>query len=350
MGVVIVFTPVRCRWSEDGRHIPFDLAGKQLHYLQAIIENRRVETLANLDSFVRSAEGGSFSEAARRLGLTAAAVSRNVAILERNLGTRLFHRTTRRLALTEAGERFLEAIGGSLETIQSAIAAIGTNAGEPAGRLKVSMSPSFGLAHLLPLLPGFLARHPRIRPEWHFENRQVDLVAEGYDAAIGGAISLAQGIVARPLAPAHIIAVASPALMAGRVPPADPSGLVAFPGIAMRSLRTGRIREWTMRDAVGREVPAALTPTIVVNDPAALRESARLGLGVALLAVPDVLAELESGALVRLLPRWYADAGAISLYYATRRMLPAKTRAFVDHVADAFKRERLAERFAGSLG
>ena len=97
-------------------------------------------------------------------------------------------------------------------------------------------------------------------------------------------------------------------------------------------------------------MPAALREAIIVNDPAAMREAALLGLGVAMLAVPDVLKELETGALVRLVPRYYADAGAIAIYYASRTLLPAKTRVFVDWVADAFKRQRLAERFAGSLG
>ncbi|WP_207481785.1 LysR family transcriptional regulator [Arenibaculum pallidiluteum] len=309
-----------------------------------------METLANLESFVRSAESGSFSAAARRLALTPAAVSRNVAMLERNIGVRLFHRSTRKLTLTEAGERFLQAIGGNLEALQAAIAGISTDGGEPAGILKVSMAPTFGITHLMPLLPGFLLRYPGIRPEWHFENRQVDLVAEGYDAAIGGGFDLTPGVVSRALAPAHIVAVASRAYMTGRTPPVDPTELAALDGIAMRSLRTGRIRQWVMRDAAGAEMAAVLRETIVVNEPAAMREAALLGLGVALIAVPDVLRELERGDLVRLVPRWYSDAGSISLYYASRTLLPAKTRTFIDFVADAFKRERLAERFAGSLG
>src|SRR5262245_49555238 len=118
-----------------------------------------METLANLESFVRSAESGSFSEAARRLALTPAAVSRNVAMLERNLGVRLFHRSTRKLTLTEAGERFLLAIEGSLAGLQAAIAGMAAEHGEPAGVLKVSMAPTFGIAHLLPLLPEFLGRY-----------------------------------------------------------------------------------------------------------------------------------------------------------------------------------------------
>ncbi|WP_391345665.1 LysR substrate-binding domain-containing protein [Azospirillum sp. A23] len=309
-----------------------------------------METLANLEAFVRSAETGSFSSAARRLGLTPAAVSRNVAMLERNVGVRLFHRSTRKLTLTEAGERFLSAIGGTLETLQAAIADVATNAEQPAGVLKVSLPPTFGITHVLPLLPGFLARYPLIRPEWHFENRPVDLIAEGYDAAIGGGFDLATGVVARPLAPAHIIAVASPAYMTDRIAPVDPPGLAEHQGIVMRSVHTGRVRQWAMRDAAGVELPAMLPESIVVNDPAAMREAALLGLGVALLAVPDVLQHLERGDLLRLLPRWYADAGAISLYYASRAQMPAKTRVFIDTLLDLFRRDRLAERFAGSLG
>jgi DNA-binding transcriptional LysR family regulator len=309
-----------------------------------------METLANLESFVRSAECGSFSEAARRLSVTPAAVSRNVAMLERNLGVRLFHRSTRKLILTEAGESFRLAIAGNLHGIQQAIAGIATQGGEPAGTLKVSLPPTLGISHVLPLLPGLLARYPHIRPEWHFETRPVDIVGEGYDAAIGGGFDLVPGLVARTLAPAHIIAVASPAYLAKRIPPTDPGALAEFDGIAMRSPQSGRIRQWTMRNAAGDEMAATLPASVVVNDPGAMRAAALLGLGVAMLVVPDVLTELDEGRLVRVLPRWYADAGTISLYYASRALLPAKTRVFVDGVVEAFTTQKLAERFAGSLG
>jgi DNA-binding transcriptional LysR family regulator len=103
-----------------------------LNYCQALLESLAVETLANLESFVRSAEARSFSAAARRLSLTPAAVSRNVAMLERNLGVRLFQRSTRKLTLTEAGERFLHAIRGNLEELQASIASVATDRGEPA--------------------------------------------------------------------------------------------------------------------------------------------------------------------------------------------------------------------------
>jgi DNA-binding transcriptional LysR family regulator len=297
-----------------------------------------METLANLESFVRSAETGSFSAAARLLALTPAAVSRNVAMLERNLGVRLFQRSTRKLSLTEAGERLLASIGGNLQALQSAISAVSSDRSEPAGVLKVSLAPTFGIGHVLPLLPGFLALYPLIRPEWHFENRQVDLIAEGYDAAIGGAFELTPGVISRTLAAADIVAVASPAYMAGRALPDSPEHLHRFDGIVMRGSRTGRIRQWVMQDGAGNEAQANISENIVLNDPAAMREAAILGLGVTLLVLPDVAANIERGELVRLLPDWYANAGPISLYYPSRTLMPAKTRVFIDFVVEAFQR------------
>ncbi|NKL22947.1 LysR family transcriptional regulator [Rhizobium leguminosarum] len=309
-----------------------------------------METLANLESFVRSAELGSFSSAARRLGLTPAAVSRNVAALEGNLKLRLFQRSTRSLTLTEAGERFLLSIRDHLDSLQGAISEASNEQSEPSGVLKLSMSPTLGIGYILPLLPEFMRRYPMIRPEWMFENRQVDLIAEGYDAAIGGGFELSPGIIARPLAPAHIIPVASPGYIGDRVPPDDPSGLRELDGIVMRSMRTGRIHQRQMRNLAGDEQPAALKETIVVNDPAAMRSAAFLGLGVAMIAKADALAYLESGELLRLIPAWYADAGPISIYYANRTLLPSKTRVFIDFLTEVFQRERWPERFAGTLG
>lgn len=297
-----------------------------------------METLANLESFVRSAETGSFSAAARLLALTPAAVSRNVAILERNIGVRLFQRSTRKLSLTEAGERFLVSISGHLESLQTAINMVTTDRGEPAGVLKVSLAPTIGIGQILPLLPAFLTRYPLIRLEWHFENRPVDLIAEGYDAAIGGGFELTPGVISRTLALEHVVAVASPAYLAARTLPFCPTDLSQHTGIVMRGSHTGRIRQWTMRDAAGNEMPASLNESIVFNDPAAMREAAILGLGVTLLVQSDVLPNIHRGELVRLLPDWYADALAISLYYPSRTLMPAKTRVFIDFVVQAFTR------------
>lgn len=305
-----------------------------------------METLANLESFVRSAESGSFSEAARRLGLTPAAVSRNVARLEANLGVRLFQRSTRRLTLTEAGEGFLQTVVPGLEDIQSAIAGVSATAGRPAGVLKVSLPPGIGVDYIVPLLPDFRQRYPAVQPDWHFDNRHVDLIAEGYDAAIGGGVELTPGVIARELARVHIVAVASPAYLARVRTPREPGDLAALDGIVMRSGDSGRVRDRMLSNRAGEQVPVRLRPDIVLSDPGALCRAALLGLGVALLAVPTVLPHLESGALLRVLPRWHGDSGPLSLYFAGGRLLPGKTRVFVDHVVEAFARERLAQRFA----
>jgi DNA-binding transcriptional LysR family regulator len=298
-----------------------------------------METLGNLLSFVRSAEAGSFSAAARRLGLTPAAVSRNIAQLEANLGVRLFQRSTRKLTLTEAGERFLANLGFGLEAVQAAIDDMASHAHEPAGVLRVSAAPGFGREFLLPLMPEFLQRYPKVIPDWTFENRQVDLVAEGFDAAIGGGIELAQGQVARSIAPAHLVLVASPGYLSKRGPIRKLEALAELDHLAMRSVQTGKVRSWMLQGADGQQSPLELRPRLLVDDPEALCQCARLGLGIALLAMPDVLPYLQDGSLERVLPKWYVDAGQIYLYFPSQKLLPAKTRAFVDFVV-GWARER----------
>lgn len=305
-----------------------------------------METLANLESFIRSAECGSFSAAARRLGVTPAAVSRNVAMLERNLGVRLFQRSSRSLTLTENGERFLASVADGVESIQSAIAGMTTHSGKPAGVLKVSMPLTFGLDHVLPLLSAYLDRYPDVQVDWSFENRQVDLIGEGFDAAIGGGMELAPGVVAQRLAPLHVIAVASPEYLQGRHPPRQPQELAELDGVSMRSALTGRLRVWRMRNREGVEAILEHKARVVADDPEAICRAALMGLGVAMIAVPYVDRYLETGALQRLLPEWHADLGAISLYFASQKLLPAKTRAFVDHVTNAFHEQKLARRFS----
>lgn len=304
-----------------------------------------METLSNLESFVRSAESGSFSGAARRLALTPAAVSRNVAQLERNLGVRLFQRSTRGLRLTEAGERFLGAVGAGLDSIQGAIAEITARAGEPAGTLKLSAPPGFARDWLLPLMPAFVKRYPGVLPDWHLDNRQVDLVRDGFDAAIGGGFELQPGVVARELARVHIVAVATPRFLDGVAAPRQPADLAAIDGVVMRSAVTGRLRARVLRDRGGREQLCEQRPRMTVNDPDAVVQGVLAHMGIGLMAMPNVVRHLDSGELLRVLPDWYQDAGPVSLYFTSQKLLPAKTRAFVDFVIEAFREQRLAERF-----
>jgi len=307
-----------------------------------------METLSNLESFVRSAESASFSAAARQLALTPAAVSRNVAQLERNLGVRLFQRSTRGLKLTEEGERFLLAVSGGLDSIQGAIAEVTTNKGEPAGVLTLSVPPRFGRQYILPLLQQYAQHYPAVTLDCSFDNRPVDLIAERVDAAIGGGFELTPGVVARQLAPAHMVAVASPAYVtrACAAPPRKPADLAGLDGVMMRSPQTRRVRSWSMRNRKGAQMEAELRPAMLVNDPDAICAAALLGIGVALLPLADVIEHLERGELVRLLPDWYVDAGPISLYFASQKLLPAKTRTLVDFIAAAFRDGGLARRFS----
>jgi DNA-binding transcriptional LysR family regulator len=306
-----------------------------------------LETLANLESFIRSAEFGSFSEAARRLGLTPAAVSRNVAMLERGLGVRLLQRSTRRLSLTEAGETLLAGARDHVEGLKAAVDAVVGERNEPSGILRVSMSQTIGTSYILPLLPAFAVLYPALRFDWRLENRQVDLIGEGVDAAIGGGFALPPGVVARSIAPrTDILAVAAPGYMADKPMPREPSELSGFAGIMMRSDRTGRVRDWALAHRDGREQPAVVADTIVLNSPAAICQAAVDGLGIALVAMPDAFEHLASGRLVNVLPNWRADAGPISIYYASRTLLPAKTRAFVDFILEVARRDNWARRFA----
>lgn len=304
-----------------------------------------VESLNLLDAFIRSAQLGSFSAAARSLGLTPAAVSKNVARLEADLGLRLFHRSTRKLALTEEGEQFLENAAGPYASLQDAFAHAAQREGKPSGVLRVTVGLGFGNEYIVPLLGDFLARYPAIIPDWHFENRAVDLVGEGYDAAIAGGIELTEGVIARKLANAYIIAVASPAYMANRPMPSHPSELASLDGIVRRSGPTGRLRAWTMRNGAGQEAAAESSVRMIFDDPEAMARAAVLGYGVALLPTPHAARWIASGGLIRLLPEWSAELGALSVYYPNKKLLPLKTRAFIDFVVEAFRKKRLAALF-----
>jgi DNA-binding transcriptional LysR family regulator len=305
-----------------------------------------METLNSIECFVRSAEVGSFSEAARRLGLTSAAVGKNVAKLEASVGVRLFQRSTRSLRLTEAGERFLREVGGGLATIQSAVANLASADGQPSGTLKVSMSTVLGRLYVMPTLGAFAARYPAISPDWHFDNRQVDLIGEGFDVAIGGGFDLPPGVVARELAPAHRVLVASPAYLAQQGAIREPADLARCDGILIRSPQTGRVRPWTLRNKANAQAGIELRLRMTMSDPDASCRAAEMDLGIALVSMLHALPYLEDKRLVRVLPEWYVDAGSLAIYFAAQKLLPAKTRAFVDFIVDEFRQQKYAKRFA----
>src|SRR5690349_20413324 len=199
------------------------------------------ELTTDLDAFVASADGGSFSAAARRLGITPPAVSKSVARLEAGHGVRLYQRSTRSLSLTEEGERLYRQVRMPWTEIGDALAELQQGAGKPAGTLKVAMAPGVGRTYFVPLLEAFMERYPDIVPDLHFDNRQVDLIAEGVDVAIGGGLELTEGLVARELAPVRIVLVAAPAYLAKHGTPDDPAELSRHRGLLRRSLASGRL-------------------------------------------------------------------------------------------------------------
>ena len=305
-----------------------------------------METFSSIECFVRSAEVGSFAEAARRLSLTPAAVGKSVAKLEARLGVRLFQRSTRSLTLTEAGQLFLGEVSTSLHTIQNAVANLASAGGQPAGTLKVSMGTVFGCLYIVPMLGEFLRRFPAINPDWHFDNRQVDLIGQGFDAAIGGGFELPQGVVARKLSPAHRVLVASPDYLAVHASITEPDDLKHHDGILIRSPQTGRVRSWQLTHRNQQHSPLTLKARMTMSDSEAACVTAAQGLGIALVSMPFASGYLEAGRLLRVLPDWYIDDGYTSIYYAEHKLLPGKTRAFVDFVIEQFAERGLGQRFS----
>ena len=301
-----------------------------------------------LDAFVAAADEASFSAAARRLGLTPAAVSKSVARLEADLGVRLFQRSTRSLSLTEEGERLYRQLRMPWTEIGAALADLRQGAGKPAGTLKVSLAPTVGRTYFVPLFEEFMARYPDIVPDLYFDNRQVDLIGQGFDVAIGGGLELTEGLVARELAQVHTVLVAAPGYLERHPAPEAPADLTRHRGLLRRSIATGRLMPWVLKDRAGSEVVANVRAMAVLDDPEALARAAACGLGIALLPLPHALPLLDAGELVRVLPDWHADTRPMCIYYSSRRQLPAKVRVFVEHIVEAARARGYHRRFGGA--
>src|ERR1700759_2555266 len=178
-----------------------------------------------LDAFIAAADEGSFSAAARHLGLTPAAVSKSVAQFEARLGVRLFQRSTRKVALTTDGERLYGQVRLPWGEIGDALTDLRQGAGKPAGTLKVALAHTVGREYFVPMMEGFVRRYPDVVPDLHFDNRQVDLIAEGFDVPLGGGIELTDALMARELARRRIVLVASPAYLKTQPVPGHPDEL-----------------------------------------------------------------------------------------------------------------------------
>jgi DNA-binding transcriptional LysR family regulator len=303
------------------------------------------ELSSYLDAFIATADEGSFSAAARRMGLTPAAVSKSVGQLESRVGVRLFQRSTRSLALTSDGERLYAQVRLPWGEIGDAITDLRQGAGKPAGTLKVALAYTVGREYFVPMMDEFVRRYPDVLPDLHFDNRQVDLINEGFDVAIGGGIELTDALIARELARLRIVLVASPAYLKEHPAPDHPQELTRHRGLLRRSLSSGRVAPWKLKNDAGQEVVASVRAVMILDDPEAMARAAATGMGIAMLPMPHALPLLERGELVRILPDWYADSLALSIYYTSRKLVPAKVRVFVDFIVEGFRASGHVARF-----
>jgi DNA-binding transcriptional LysR family regulator len=307
-----------------------------------------MDTLGALEMFVRSTRTGSFSGAARMLGVTPAAVSKQVGRLELELGVQLLVRTTRKLMVTDEGRRVLAEAEPAMEALRAAVSGARSGEREIGGVLRVSLPAAFGRQYVLPTMATFLDAHPALRIDWRFENQQVDLVAEDLDAGIAGGVNLAGGLVARPLVPLHMVFVAAPSYLRRVAAPRQLDDLSRYDAIVLRSKSTRRARPWRMQRR-GEFVSIEPKARLWLDEPEAIAAAAQLGYGVALLGLPHAAPHLQSGALVRLLPNWWSDGGMISVYFPRNRQMPFKTRTFVDHLTAALSDERI-QRLLSAMG
>ncbi len=241
------------------------------------------------------------------------------------------------------GERLYAETAAPARALEQALATLTDDSEAPAGTLRVSVAPGFARQHILPLMPEFLKRYPALRLDWSFENRRVDLVKEGFDAAIGAGIGTDANVVARALMPLKLLTVAAPSYLALHGTPVTLSDLARHDCIRLRSATSGRLRDWTF--LVGDEmVTVPVDGRIVVTDLDAIGEAALAGMGLARLSAHQVLPYLDDGRLVRVLDDFRSPPNAIQVYYAHYRLTPPKVRAFVEFLSTSMANSELRAR------
>lgn len=284
--------------------------------------------------FARVAETGSFSRAAERLGLPKSTVSRRIAALEESLGERLLLRTTRRLALTDFGRELLAHARQVAAEVDAVKALSEHRQARPSGRLRVSMPSDFATLLLADMLAAFVALHPGVTLELDLSPRRVDLLGEGFDLAIRmGPLPDDSLLAARRLADFSAGLYAAPAYLAGRGEPATPDDLARHDALCLLG-RAGEPAGWVL--ARGEERWEGRPPgRVAANAPELLIALARAGAGIT--AVPDTFAapDLRAGRLRRVLPNWRPPAHPAWAVFPGRRLMPAKTRAFIDMLETA---------------
>jgi DNA-binding transcriptional LysR family regulator len=293
-----------------------------------------LDRLDSMEAFVRVAESHSFSEAARRLRVSKSVVSRQVSALEAQLGARLFHRTTRSLALTEIGRAYFERCSRILADIEEANLSVSSLQAAPRGRLRVNAPMSFGILHLAPLIPAFCQRFPEIDIDMELNDRFINLVDEGVDVAVRIGKLADSSLIARHLAPARKVLCASPEYLNRHGTPVTPDDLERHECLTYSNRATPE--EWSFAHPDGRPWPISVQGRLRVNNGDVLREAALGGLGIVIQPSFIVGRDLQAGTLVSLLADFIPQDLAIHAVYPHNRHLSPKVRAFVDFLVEHF--------------
>jgi DNA-binding transcriptional LysR family regulator len=294
------------------------------------------DLLPAIAAFARVAHHASFTRAAAELGVSPSALSQTLRTLERRLGVRLLDRTTRRVGVTELGQRFLLESQPGLASLTAAIEGLNELRDRPSGLLRLNLSRTAADILVLPHLVDFLNAFPDITVELHCDNALVDIVGGGWDAGIRLGENLAQDVVAVPLGGRHRIAtVAAPRYLKGRVPPRTPEDLSGHRCINVR-LASG-IYRWEFSHK-GRDFDIETSGPLLTNDGEVVLDAVRAGAGIACVFEVQVERDIAAGRLVPLLKAWWPTFPGFHLYHPSRAHVPRKLRVFIDFLKHRLNR------------
>lgn len=288
-------------------------------------------------SFVQAADAGSFAAAARALGISSAAVSKNVAGLEKALGVRLMNRTTRTLNLTEEGEAFLRQARIALDALELATDAVIAHRAAPSGRVRISTSVGFGRDQLAPTLPGLLAQYPGLAVEVDFDDHVIDLVRDGYDLALRGGRIADSSLVSRLICQFNMVLVASPAYLDQHGTPKHPEDLLQHRLLTRRFLG-GRVSPWQFKARDGSITTLNTEAAVMtLSSPETVTQLAVAGVGIAEIGVHHAWRHLQAGELkVLLLKAHHPGSFEMTLQYPHRALVAPRVRVTVEYLLEAF--------------
>ena len=307
-----------------------------------------LDRLTGLEVFAKVAAAGSLSAAGRALGMSQTMVTKHLAALETRLGVKLFHRSTRRLSITEAGRNYLETAERILTDVEAADAAVAADRVEPRGLLRLNVPVAFGTRQIAPLLCEFTRRHPLVTVELGLNDRLVDLADEGWDLAIRIGSLSNSSLIARRMAPCHTIVCAAPSYLAAHGTPRTIASLAEHNCLGYTLSNLTGVDRWAF-GAKGDTV-AVVSGNLRTNNGEALRTAAIAGQGLVYLPTFIVADDLRAGTLVALpLDQPPVEFGGIYAVYLPDRHPAAKVRAFIDFIANRFAPEPPWDKKLGSL-